>query len=456
MAYSECLPNPWNPLWLRGPLSNRCENSLGVSEWSQNLRVTTNDSARLPDEFVISASPQPAGAEFTGAGAILVEWEPPPVVDGLAITKIEVSWIKADAYSEWEQTNSRNSRRSGSPRFNPWEISSLHPDFEQFTIEPLEGGAPYVVRIRGINRNGPGVYSTTTISAWRALPGPPQMQLADVAAETVTVQWDGNDEDESTEAIIYYQIRCIKEGEPADEDDGERMLQQAIDVTQIDVTQDTAELKGALGRHHIPAHARKWTVDGLAPSETYIIQMCSCTKRGSLGWSRPMCVTSAAPVELRLVAESISSLTTGINRGKSVGNTIELRCLNEMSRTEKVLQPKPEDEEVEIGELQPGCHYQLFVRESGAQEWGKPTLAQTHPGRPVAPSSLKHIHIGDTSFTVSWAAKYNGGANLKEFQFEFVEGKADVLNASLDIEPEPKPEPEPESENDEEPQPEPE
>ena len=253
---------------------------------------------------------------------MLAEWQPPPEMQGLPITKVTVGWLRAFPHESVEMAEKRSDDEkrllqletfSGSALADPsnstaargveqdtvrdtWQTATFDADARQHFISPLEAGMPYLVRIRGTNRNGPGDWNTMSIVAGRQLPGPPQLSLSEAKPDAFAIVWDNVVDEATTEAVLYYQVRCFDQKSssavrsPASTaDEGELMMQQAIVVAETE--QNT---EGGVGVFHVTAESAEWTAVGLQPSTTYAVQMCACTKRGSLGWSRPLCITTAA------------------------------------------------------------------------------------------------------------------------------------------------------------------
>ena len=108
----------------------RCRNSRGRSEWSEALRLQTTDSEAVPGACIVTAVPMPGQGRYaSNSGGLFVEWEAPPPLQGLELTKYDLEWLPAqtDEHSEWQG------------RLLP---ATAH----EFEIEDLRPGVEYLLR----------------------------------------------------------------------------------------------------------------------------------------------------------------------------------------------------------------------------------------------------------------------------------------------------------------------
>ena len=228
----------------------RAENAEGKSLWSPVCVARTAATPPL--------APAPPVKTGSTNSSVAVNWQPPEVDGGSAITKYEVEMqpkcpaARRDLPNEW---------------FRTYEGEDLG-----CTLGALRAGCTYRVRVRAVNAQGPGVYSfpadVATSPANPEAPGCPA--AAARAQDSLAVRWAAPPHDGGT-PVTAYRLECRAVGPvepPRPSSAGPPAPEEPV---SYNVVYEGPELQAE--------------VPGLAPGVRYQFRVAAANKQGASPWS---------------------------------------------------------------------------------------------------------------------------------------------------------------------------
>uniref|UniRef100_A0AC35G7L0 Neogenin n=1 Tax=Panagrolaimus sp. PS1159 TaxID=55785 RepID=A0AC35G7L0_9BILA len=367
---------------------------------------TTNGGGPTSESIIIrtltdipTKPPENVKAEAIHSGSLKVSWHPPPPSErNGAITGYKIKY----------KSHHRGSKAS---------IAVVEGDPGEYTLNGLESGTPYVVRLAAINQNGTGPY-TDWVKAQTLLDDlqdsiltAPRQLKVHATHDSIFMSWDPP----MTEGII---IRGYEIGWGPGVPDQEKA--------------------------RVEAHVRSYTIKGLKPSREYVVALRGFNNAGpgfpiyetirttSYGYgSSPLNTHSnsggilsnphsptVTPLGVRAESESSSTIRLSWTDPSDIFNPFyTVRYSSSMDNNGSPRYVNTSENEITITDLRPNLLYEFAVKLIDSPHW---SMAVSNKTEPAAPSSsprdltvippTKGRYIDPNTVTLNWQPpKYANG-----------------------------------------------